>query len=176
LKIENTAIFVAPNEAAGRGKSGSVAKSMTGQRKDTYTHLPFAGGAIKVRHHLVGRPQRRRSTFKGFFIFRIMNNFSISLDRYLTTPPDDGFDSWIESVCDGLSNEFSEWDNAADNAPSFSDEFTKMCYTFFSAGLTPGQASLILNQSFLFFDEFLRINDNDPQFDPKNYIGPLKHK
>lgn len=105
-----------------------------------------------------------------------MNYFSISLDRYLTTPPDDGFDSWIESVCDGLSNEFFEWDNAADNVPSLSDEFTKICDTLFNAGLTPNQASLILNKSFLFFDKFLRINDNDPQFDPEEYAGILNNK
>ena len=32
-------------------------------------------------------------------------NWKTSLDRYLTTPPDDGFDSWVE---DTIGNKLSE--------------------------------------------------------------------
>jgi hypothetical protein len=35
-----------------------------------------------------------------------MNNWKISLDRYLTTPPDDGFDGWYEMVIDTFSEKF----------------------------------------------------------------------
>jgi hypothetical protein len=40
-------------------------------------------------------------------------NFSVSLDRYLTTPFDDGFDNYFEAVTEKLSSEFfddnEEW-------------------------------------------------------------------
>ena len=100
---------------------------------------------------------------------KTMNDFATSLDKYLTTQPDDGFDSWFESVCDRLSKPFSDWDDMADNTPSCSDEFIETCDLLFSAGLTPDEAAPIINQSFVFFDKFLRINDNDPQFDPQDY-------
>ncbi len=35
-----------------------------------------------------------------------MNNFQVSLDRYLTTPPEDGFTGWYEQVIEHLSDDF----------------------------------------------------------------------
>ena len=33
-------------------------------------------------------------------------NFKNDLDKYLTTPPEDGFTDWCERVCDEMSDEF----------------------------------------------------------------------
>ena len=35
-------------------------------------------------------------------------DFKTSLDKYLTSSPDDGFDSWAESVCEYISDNFFE--------------------------------------------------------------------
>lgn len=44
-------------------------------------------------------------------------NFKTRLDRYLTTPPEDGFDNWAEEVINAMPDEFyksnEEWMNSS---------------------------------------------------------------
>jgi len=35
-----------------------------------------------------------------------MESWKASLDRYLTTPPDDGYDCWVEAVVESFSDDF----------------------------------------------------------------------
>lgn len=95
-----------------------------------------------------------------------MNN---ALDKYLTTEPDNGWDAYCESVCDQLSEPVCDWDDAANNNPCCSDEFTALLEVMFNAGIQPDVAVMIVNKSFTLFDKWLRVNDNTPGFDPKDY-------
>ena len=99
---------------------------------------------------------------------------NISLDKYLTTEPDNGYDSWFESVCLGLSKPVCEWDDAANNDPCCSEEFTKLCELMFNAGVHHAVAAMLVNQSFNFFEKWIRVNDNAPGFDPKDYCDLLQ--
>ncbi len=64
-----------------------------------------------------------------------MRNFKIELDKYLTTPPDDGFGDWCELVSEQFTDEFWEeieyWFTNSDQANEilsllFHKEFTPM--------------------------------------------------
>lgn len=57
-------------------------------------------------------------------------NYKVSLDRYLTTPLDDGYDGWCESVIDKFSNSFydnyEQWIN--DYGSVFNGWLNKLFY------------------------------------------------
>ena len=99
---------------------------------------------------------------------------NISLDKYLTTEPDNGYDSWFESVCLGLSKPVCEWDDTANNDPCCSDEFIHLSEMMFNAGVHHAVAAMLVNQSFNFFEKWIRVNDNAPGFDPKDYSDLLQ--
>lgn len=98
---------------------------------------------------------------------------NISLDKYLTTEPDNGFTEYCELVCDRLGAPICEWDDAANNDPCCSDEFTALLEAMFNAGIDQDTAAIIVNKSFDFFEKWLRVNDNVPGFDPKDYSSLL---
>ena len=72
-------------------------------------------------------------------------NWKISLDRYLTTPPDDGFDNYFENVCENLSNEF--WD-AHEDWILDSKEFEKSVERCFNKGCEPKYSASIIERAF----------------------------
>lgn len=72
-------------------------------------------------------------------------NWKTSLDRYLTTPPDDGFDNYFENVCENLSNEF--WDEHEDWILD-SKEFEKSVERCFNKGCEPKYSASIIERAF----------------------------
>lgn len=64
-------------------------------------------------------------------------NWKQSLDRYLTTPPDDGFDGFFDQVIEllpsGFYEEYEGW--------LYGDECNTILYSYFRHGYTPEQAA-----------------------------------
>lgn len=75
-------------------------------------------------------------------------NWKQSLDRYLTTPFDDGFDSFAEMVIDKFSDEFyeanQEWIDSTDG--QFNKWLEKLFYWH-----KPDMASQIIERAFKFY-------------------------
>lgn len=68
-----------------------------------------------------------------------MNNWKRGLDKYLTTPPDDGFDYWCDGLvenglCDDFYEVFEDW------ILDTNSEFYIWAVELFKKGLTPTQA------------------------------------
>ena len=145
-------------------------QSLTHRHRVIFISSALCSLSEKRVRSVVGLPSPR-SNFKGHFFCLKMN---ISLDKYLTTEPDNGYDSWFESVCLGLSKPVCEWDDAANNDPCCSEEFTKLCELMFNAGVHHAVAAMLVNQSFNFFEKWIRVNDNAPGFDPKDYCDLLQ--
>lgn len=72
----------------------------------------------------------------------MVGNFQQSLDKYLTTPPDDGSEQYIESVADYISDEFAEkheeW--------FLSANFYAVCDRLFEKGVKPEISATIIER------------------------------
>ena len=66
-----------------------------------------------------------------------------SLDKYLTTPPDDGFDQWCESTVDAVSDAYyhshEEWFEHNESDVLFNE--------LFKQGLSPTEAAVIIEST-----------------------------
>jgi hypothetical protein len=74
-------------------------------------------------------------------------NWKDSLDKYLTTPPNDGFDNWIEDVLgnkitDTFYNENEKWIEENDGLCE------KWLNYLFDRGKTPTEAAEIVERAF----------------------------
>jgi len=75
-----------------------------------------------------------------------MNNWKISLDRYLTEPPDDEFDGWAEDVINNIQEEFytknEDWVNENNG------QCNKFINELWNRGKSPEDASKMLERTF----------------------------
>lgn len=72
--------------------------------------------------------------------------FKESLDRYLTTPPDDGFDNWAEEVGNAFSDEFytkNEW-----WFDEYNGQYNKWLNELFRRGIGSSDSSKIIERAF----------------------------
>lgn len=76
-------------------------------------------------------------------------DWKIGLDRYLTTPPDDGFDNWCEDVCDRITNIFydenEKWINDG------SGQCNKWLNELFRRGKDATEAAKMIERAFRFY-------------------------
>jgi hypothetical protein len=77
-------------------------------------------------------------------------DWKVSLDRYLTTPPDDGFDGWCEDVIgnnitDTFYNENEKWIDEYDG------QCNKWLNKLFYCGKSPHEAAIIIERAFRIF-------------------------
>lgn len=70
-------------------------------------------------------------------------NWKTSLDRYLTTPPDDGYDNYFERVCESLTDHF--WDEQ-ENWVLNSKEFENLTSRCFNKGKHPKTTAEIIER------------------------------
>ena len=70
-----------------------------------------------------------------------MKNFGIQLDKYLTTPPDDGFSDWCELVSEQFTDEF--WEQKEDWFTE-SDQANKVLNILFDKRFTPKLAAKVI--------------------------------
>jgi hypothetical protein len=70
-------------------------------------------------------------------------DWKVSLDRYLTTPPDDGFTDYFENVSESLSNDF--WDENEDWVLD-SKEFENWVSKCFDKGKHPKTTARIIER------------------------------
>jgi hypothetical protein len=75
-------------------------------------------------------------------------NWKISLDKYLTTPPHDGFDGWSEDACNKIADTFydenEKWINEYDG------QCNKWLNELFRRGKSPTDAAKIIERAFKF--------------------------
>ena len=72
-------------------------------------------------------------------------NFSARLDRYLTTPPNDGFDSYFENVTEKLSNDFFEENEEWVMESLQYENWVEKCL---NKGLSPINSAKIIERAF----------------------------
>lgn len=73
-------------------------------------------------------------------------NWKISLDRYLTTPPDNGFDDWSESVLERISDSFYSENESWVN--DYDGQFNKWLNELFERGKSSIDAAMIIERAF----------------------------
>ena len=77
-------------------------------------------------------------------------NWKQSLDRYLSEPPDDGFDGWAESVAEAHSEQFyndnEKWMDAYDG--KYNDWLQELYY---NRGASPLQSAEIIERAYRLF-------------------------
>ena len=61
------------------------------------------------------------------------------LDKWLTTPPDEGFDNWADDVIDHFTNEYYEAHEK--EIASSSGEMNDLINKYFNEGLSPNEAA-----------------------------------
>lgn len=74
-------------------------------------------------------------------------DWKTSLDKYLTTPYDDGFDGWCEEIferqfTDDFYNQNEDWIHEYDG------QCNKWLNKLFAKGKTPTEASVIIERAF----------------------------
>ena len=70
-----------------------------------------------------------------------------SLDKWLTTPPDDGFDDFYESVINGFTDEFYEKNESWTNI--YEGQCEKWIYNlYYKYSFSPKEASLIIERAY----------------------------
>ena len=72
-------------------------------------------------------------------------NWKISLDRYLTTPPDDGFDGYFDQIVESFTEKF--WDEH-ENWILDSKDFQTLVENCFNKGRDPKYSSKIIERAF----------------------------
>jgi hypothetical protein len=77
-------------------------------------------------------------------------DWKVSLDRYLTTPPEDcGFDSWYEdAVCNCISNIFYEKNK---NWVEYDEQCDKWLTKLYEKGYSPKDAAKIIERAFYLY-------------------------
>lgn len=73
-------------------------------------------------------------------------NWKVSLDRYLTSAPDDRFDSWVESVFDEMSDSFYNENEKMLN--EYDGKCNKWLNILFNRGYAPKQAATFIERLF----------------------------
>lgn len=68
-----------------------------------------------------------------------MNDFQKSLDRYLTSEPEDHYTSWYEQMSEFISAEF--YHRYEDQIETYGSSMDKVIYSFFVDGLSPQEAA-----------------------------------
>jgi len=78
-------------------------------------------------------------------------SWKVSLDRYLTEPPDDGFDNWSEKVINSFSEDFynknEDWIMDNTNKNQCNIWFNEL----FRRGIAPQETVLIIERAFKLF-------------------------
>lgn len=77
-------------------------------------------------------------------------NWKVSLDMYLTSPPDDGFDGWAEDLFDCFDDVFYNTNE------KWIDEYDGVCNKwlnklFYDKCVTPKEAAIIIQRAFKIF-------------------------
>lgn len=80
-----------------------------------------------------------------------------SLDKYLTTPPDDGYDGWYEQVIEILPDDFYEPNQDWLVTSSFDSQCNKWMWKMFRKGHHPEQAGKILQRTFNLYLNHSRV-------------------
>lgn len=70
-------------------------------------------------------------------------NWKQSLDRYLTTPPEDRFDNYCDEIIECVSKDF--YDNNEDWLNS--QEATNIMDSYFRSGITPKEAAILIESN-----------------------------
>lgn len=82
-------------------------------------------------------------------------NWKTSLDRYLTEPPDDGFDGWAEALVNSISDNFymanEDWLNENKTDGQCNKWLNKL---FYNRGKSPEEGAKIIERAFRLY----RIN------------------
>ena len=76
-----------------------------------------------------------------------------SLDKYLTTPPDDGFDNWCEDTCNSITDMFF-WENET-WINEYSGQCNKWLNELFKRSKSTIEAAQIIERAFKLF---IRLN------------------
>ena len=76
-------------------------------------------------------------------------NWKQSLDRYLTTPPDDGFTDYCEAVTEAFTDTFFDTNESwiLDDTEQIDKWLDKLCFS----GVEPEKASKIIERAFKFY-------------------------
>lgn len=81
-----------------------------------------------------------------------MNSWQKSLDKYLTEPPDDGFDNWAEVIVDEFSNSFYDeyyyWINDTSTHAQCNEWMNTL---FYKKGASPEDAAKIIERAFFLY-------------------------
>jgi len=77
-----------------------------------------------------------------------MNNWKISLDKYLTSCPDDSFGEYVERVCDSFTDDF--YDLNEDWIMDYNGTCTKWIYKLLHKD--PKEAAQIIQRAFKIFN------------------------
>lgn len=83
-----------------------------------------------------------------------MEDWQKSLDKYLTTEPDNGFDAYFEAVCDALHRDVQRWDERYGHSPTESLQFTEIVEKCFDAGMEPHNCAGVILYAFTLFARF----------------------
>jgi len=78
-----------------------------------------------------------------------MDNWKTSLDKYLTSSPDDSFDNCCEDVANAFTDEFYEANE--DWVTQSSGECNKLMNELFNSGKTPIEAAQIIQEKRILF-------------------------
>jgi len=76
-------------------------------------------------------------------------NWKQSLDRYLTTPPDDGFTDYCEAVTEAFTDTFFDTNESRilDDTEQIDKWLDKLCFS----GVEPEKAAKIIERAFKFY-------------------------
>lgn len=76
-------------------------------------------------------------------------NWKQSLDRYLTTPPDDGFTDYYEAVTEAFTDTFFDANESwiLDETEQIDKWLDKLCFS----GVEPEKAAKIIERAFKFY-------------------------
>ena len=76
-------------------------------------------------------------------------NWKQSLDRYLTTPPDDGFTDYCEAVTESFTDTFFDANESwiLDETEQIDKWLNKLCFI----GVEPEKAAKIIERAFKFY-------------------------
>lgn len=79
-------------------------------------------------------------------------NWKISLDRYLTEPPDDGFDNWVDKLLNHIPDDFYNENEAwfEDYDGQFNKWLNKL---FYKKAKSPEQSARIIERAFKLYKQ-----------------------
>lgn len=77
-----------------------------------------------------------------------------SIDKYLTTEPEDQCGQFFEGVCNNLCPAMQKWDDGNGNSASASTEFEMLVDALFMEGIEPKAAADIISKAFALFRQY----------------------